>query len=91
MVFKDQIYRKIVYLKLNFIFIICCVLVFIPIIIFADESPTTDSTYQTIKENRLPIVKDSNYIVEEYVSGLDWPTTMTFVNDEILNHIKINK
>jgi len=59
-------------------------LVFIPIIIFADESPTTDSTYQTIKENRLPIVKDSNYIVEEYVSGLDWPTTMTFVNDEIL-------
>ena len=29
-------------------------------------------------------IEDSNYIVEEFVLGLSFPTTMTFVGDDIL-------
>jgi len=32
----------------------------------------------------VPLVADSEFIVEEYVSGLSLPTTMTFVGDDIL-------
>ena len=55
----------------------------VPINIFADTNPT-GGEYDTIQEDRLPIVKNSKYIVEEYITGLKWPTTMTFVNDDIL-------
>jgi len=32
----------------------------------------------------LPVVVDSDFTVEKYVSGLTWPTTMSFVGDDIL-------
>ena len=38
----------------------------------------------SIKETNKPIIKDQNFTVEEFISGLDWPTTMTFVGNDIL-------
>ena len=31
-----------------------------------------------------PILTDNEYAVEEYVSGLEMPTTMTFIDNDIL-------
>jgi len=52
--------------------------------VFGDESPTGDSDYQLIQGKNFPIVRDVNFVVEVYVEGLEWPTTMTFVGDDII-------
>ncbi len=31
-----------------------------------------------------PIIYDNDYKIEKFVTGLKWPTTMTFVGDDIL-------
>ena len=31
-----------------------------------------------------PVISNNNFKVEKFVSGLEWPTTMTFVNQDIL-------
>ena len=51
---------------------------------YGDETPTQSEGYSLIKEDKLPVVRDANYDVEVFVSGLEWPTTMTFVGDDIL-------
>ncbi|MBS83522.1 MAG: hypothetical protein CMD65_05235 [Gammaproteobacteria bacterium] len=49
----------------------------------AQDTPTGNQNYQLSSSNgNLPIVKDSNYIVEEFVSGLQWPSTMSFIDKE---------
>lgn len=72
------------YLPLISFIISCIFLSAISILVYGDESPTGDSAYQLIKENKLPVVRDANYIVEEFVTGLKWPTTMTFVGEDVL-------
>ena len=53
--------------------------------VFGNESPAgEESDYQLIQNKDFPIVKDVNFVVEEYVEGLEWPTTMTFVGDDII-------
>ena len=44
---------------------------------FAEES--NDETKKII-----PLIKDRSLTIKEFVTGLDWPTTMTFVGDDIL-------
>ena len=51
---------------------------------YGDESPTQSGAYSSIKEDKLPVVRDANFDVEVFVSGLEWPTTMTFVGNDIL-------
>ena len=31
-----------------------------------------------------PTIYDDDYIVEKFATGLDWPTAMTFVGEDIL-------
>jgi len=52
--------------------------------VLGNESPTGESDYQLIQGKDFPIVRDANFVVEEYVEGLEWPTTMTFVGDDII-------
>jgi len=51
---------------------------------YGDETPTQSEGYSLIKEDKLPVVRDASYEVEVFVSGLEWPTTMTFIGDDIL-------
>lgn len=78
---KSMIYGH----KLQVNCIILVILIFLSITpVFGVSNPTNSPSYQLIKENKLPVIRDSNYIVEEFVSGLDWPTTMTFVDNDII-------
>ena len=52
--------------------------------VFSEENPAKESDYQLIQNKDFPIVKDANFVVEEYVEGLEWPTTMTFVGEDII-------
>ena len=48
---------------------------------FAVESELDDLTYT---EKKLPTIFNPEFKVEIFASGLKWPTTMTFLNDDIL-------
>jgi len=64
---------------------------FITIPVYSQDLPAFVRNEQLIKSDiLLPIVKDPDFVVEEYVSGLSWPTTMTFVGDDILVLEKIS-
>ena len=52
--------------------IIVCVLLF-PILLIGNENSFA-----------IPFVLDSNYIAEEYVSGVKFPTSMIFIDDDLL-------
>ena len=34
--------------------------------------------------NSLPVIKESNFLIEEYISGLKFPTTFDFIDNNIL-------
>ena len=55
---------------------ILCILGFIFISIIA--------SFSFLQVYALPIIYDDDYIVEKFATGLEFPTTMTFVGDEIL-------
>jgi uncharacterized protein YjbI with pentapeptide repeats/glucose/arabinose dehydrogenase len=70
-------------LIISFIFL-CIFFSSVYTLAYGDETPTQSEGYSLIKEDKLPVVRDANYDVEVFVSGLEWPTTMTFVGDDIL-------
>ena len=43
-----------------------------------------DAPYSFEIERSDPLIKDRTLVIEEFVTGLDWPTTMTFIGDDIL-------
>lgn len=43
-----------------------------------------DAAYSFEIESSQPLVKDRTLVIEEFVTGLDWPTTMTFIGNDIL-------
>ena len=45
---------------------------------------TTIASFSFLEVHALPIIYDDDYIVEKFATGLEFPTTMTFVGDEIL-------
>ena len=51
------------------------------IAVFVFITITTFSLSQVYGE---PIIYDDDYVIEKFVTGLEWPTTMTFVGDDIL-------
>ena len=44
---------------------------------------TEETNDYSMSKNIVPIMKDSS-LVEEFVSGLNWPTTMSFIGNDIL-------
>ena len=40
--------------------------------------------YAEEDSENLPVLKDSNFIVEKFITGLSWPTTFDFIGDDII-------
>ena len=40
--------------------------------------------YAQEDSENLPVLKDSNFIVEKFITGLSWPTTFDFIGDDII-------
>lgn len=56
----------------------------ISLIIFFSASIVSASGQENLIDDPLPVLIEPNLKIEKFVSGLDWPTTMTFVDNDIL-------
>lgn len=72
-------------IRILILFAVVVVFSFTIIPVYSQDKPTFVREAQQIESGTLlPVIRDTNFIVEEFVDGLNWPTTMAFVDDDIL-------
>ena len=62
------------------------VILYIPVFVFITmiASFSLSQVYAEPEPVAGPIIYDDDFIVEKFVSGLEWPITMDFIGDDIL-------